>query len=79
MKYFNLYIVLLLFIGCKQNGQSRHSNESSIVQTNSVITNDNKEGVKFLMDFYTKYYDEYSDRKGDLSPKAIKYSEGNTA
>lgn len=64
MKCFNLYIVLLLFIGCKQNGQSRHSNETSIVQTNSVIANDNKEGVKFLTDFYTKYYGEYGNRKG---------------
>lgn len=65
MKCFNLYIaLLLLFIGCKQNGQSIHNNESSIVQTNSVIANDNKEGIKFLMEFYTKYYGEYRDTKG---------------
>ncbi|KGK30888.1 hypothetical protein EL45_08240 [Cellulophaga sp. E6(2014)] len=64
MKYFNLYIpLLLLLISCKEANKNTDSIQNSTAQIDSVITN-NKDGVVILTEFYKKYYGEYRDREG---------------
>jgi hypothetical protein len=64
MKYFNLYIpLLLLLISCKEANKNTDSIQNSTAQIDSVITN-NKDGVVFLTEFYKNYYGAYRDREG---------------
>lgn len=65
MKYSNLYIILIMvFVGCKK--EDHNSTDTKILpnKLNLNITNTNQDGILFLKEFYTKYYGEYSDRKG---------------
>ncbi|ADV51245.1 DUF3828 domain-containing protein [Cellulophaga sp. E16_2] len=75
MKYFNLYITLLvMLISCKEENQNTGSTKNTTTQIDSVITN-NKLGVDFLTEFYKKYYGEYRVREGIeeyVSPRILK-------
>jgi hypothetical protein len=65
MKYSlvaKIIILLCLLNGCKHSNQTIYSTDSS--QLNSIAYKENEEGIEFLKEFYTKYYGEYSDRKG---------------
>lgn len=65
MKQILLAIAILgLLISCKRSNHSINSPEIQINPQNSLITDNVKEGIEFLKEFYTKYYGEYRDRKG---------------
>ena len=64
MKYFSLYItIVVLFINCKKADHYNGSAQKSNTQIDSAVSDNKKDGVEFLTEFYIKYYGENKSRE----------------
>ena len=52
-----------MFISCNKANQNHIRTENIISQSDSAVVSDNSESIKFLKEFYTKFYGDYKIKK----------------